>query len=122
MQKYFTELLGNAESRERLGKAITEGTLPHAFLIGGPEGSGKKTFAKLICAASNCKGGEAIPCMRCNSCRRIMEESFIDLKFFASRRTGLLSALTICDFLRKTLCSPVRSPKRNFTLLRMHIA
>jgi DNA polymerase III gamma/tau subunit len=46
MQKYFTELLGNEESRERLGRAITEGTLPHAFLIGGPEGSGKKTFAK----------------------------------------------------------------------------
>lgn len=86
MQKYFTELLGNEESRERLGRAITEGTLPHAFLIGGPEGSGKRTFAKLICAASNCKGGEAIPCMRCNSCRRIMEESFIDLKFFAKQK------------------------------------
>ena len=86
MQKYFTELLGNAESRERLGKAITEGTLPHAFLIGGPEGSGKRTFAKMICAAANCAGGESLPCMRCNSCRRIMEESFVDLKFFARQK------------------------------------
>ena len=86
MQKYFTELLGNEESRERLGGAITEGTLPHAFLIGGPEGSGKRTFAKMIAAAANCTGGESLPCMRCNNCRRIMEESFIDLKFFARQK------------------------------------
>ena len=87
MKKYFTELLGNEESRKRVGTAILDGTLPHAFLLGGPEGSGKRTFAKLIAAAVNCTGeGDSIPCMRCNNCRRIMEESFIDMRFFARQR------------------------------------
>ncbi len=87
MKKYFTDLLGNDESRKRVGAAISGGTLPHAFLIGGPEGSGKRTFAKLIAAAVNCTGeGEALPCQRCNNCRRIMEESFIDMKFFAKAK------------------------------------
>ena len=87
MKKYFTELLGNEESRKRVGTAILDGTLPHAFLLGGPEGSGKRTFAKLIAAAVNCTGeGDSLPCMRCNNCRRIMEESFIDMRFFARQR------------------------------------
>lgn len=87
MKKYFTELLGNEQSRERVGAAVLGGTLPHAFLIGGPEGSGKRTFAKLIAAAVNCTGvGEALPCQRCNNCRRIMEESFIDMRFFAKAK------------------------------------
>lgn len=87
MKKYFTELLGNEESRERVGAAISAGTLPHAFLIGGPEGSGKRTFAKLIAAAVNCTGeSDALPCQRCNNCRRIADESFIDMKFFAKAK------------------------------------
>ena len=87
MKKYFTELLGNEESRRRVGGAISGGTLPHAFLIGGPEGSGKRTFAKLIAAAVNCTGeGDTLPCQRCNNCRRIMDESFIDMKFFAKAK------------------------------------
>ena len=87
MKKYFTELLGNEDSRKRVGTAILDGTLPHAFLLGGPEGSGKRTFAKLIAAAVNCTDkGDSLPCMRCNNCRRIMEESFIDMRFFARQR------------------------------------
>lgn len=87
MTKYFAELLGNEESRKRVGDAIVGGTLPHAFLIGGPEGSGKRSFAKLIAAAVNCNGGgDSLPCMTCNNCRRIMEESFIDMRFFAKQK------------------------------------
>lgn len=89
MKKYFAELLGNEENRERVGRAITGGTLPHAFLIGGPEGSGKRTFAKLIAAGINCKGAgvtDTLPCMRCQNCKKIMAESFVDLKFFGKQK------------------------------------
>lgn len=87
MKKYFTELLGNSDNKNRVGAAIADGTLPHALLIGGPEGSGKRSFAKMIAAAVNCteKGG-TLPCGRCNNCRRIMDESFIDLRFFAKQK------------------------------------
>ena len=87
MRKYFAELLGNEESRERVGTAISGGALPHAFLIGGPEGSGKRSFAKMIAAAVNCSGeAAALPCMKCNNCRRIMDDSFIDVRFFAKAK------------------------------------
>lgn len=89
MGKYFNELLGNEQSRERIGRAIEGGTLPHAYLIGGPDGSGKRTFAKLIAAGVNCERrgtAEAIPCMNCNNCKRIMNEAFVDLKFFGRKK------------------------------------
>ena len=83
MSKYFSFLFGNEPTKERLGKAIKNNTLPHAFLISGGSGSGKKTLVKEISAALNCLSAdkEAIPCHRCNNCRRIEESNFTDIKF-----------------------------------------
>ncbi len=84
MENFFSGLFGNEQSKKRLGSAIRGGTLAHAFLISGPEGSGKLTFAKEISAALNCEmksdPAVALPCHRCNSCRRIFSDGFIDVK------------------------------------------
>ncbi|MBQ4072071.1 MAG: DNA polymerase III subunit [Clostridia bacterium] len=83
MGEIFSALYGNKATKKRLGAAIVGGTLPHAFLISGPEGSGKLTLAKEISAALNCErtgSDSALPCHRCNSCRRIAEEGFTDVK------------------------------------------
>ncbi len=82
MSKYFSALYGNEAVKERLGRAIRSGTLPHAFLISGPDGSGKTTLATEIAAALNCerREGAELPCHVCNTCRRIKEGSFIDVK------------------------------------------
>ena len=83
MSKYFSMLFGNEATKARIGRAITDGTLPHAFLVSGPEGSGKATLATEIAAALNCerRGGGELPCHTCNSCRRIKDGSFIDVKW-----------------------------------------
>ena len=83
MSKYFSALFGNEATKARIGRAITDGTLPHAFLVSGPEGSGKATLATEIAAALNCerRGGGELPCHMCNSCRRIKDGSFIDVKW-----------------------------------------
>lgn len=104
MGKYFTELLGNEQSRERIGSAIEGGTLPHAYLIGGPDGSGKRTFAKLIAAAVNCDrrgSAGAIPCMNCNNCKRIMNETFVDLKFFGRKKDRATIGVDDMRFLKE---------------------
>lgn len=83
MSKYFSALYGNEATKARLGRAIISGTLPHAFLISGPEGSGKTTLATEIAAALNCerRGEGELPCHVCNTCRRIKDGSFIDVKW-----------------------------------------
>ncbi len=122
MKKYFAELLGNEESRERIGAAIEAGTLPHAFLIGGPEGSGKRTFAKMIAAAVNCQGGDnALPCMRCNNCRRIMEESFIDLRFFARQKDRATIGVDDMRLLKEdAMLSGAESPNKVYIIEDAH--
>lgn len=87
MSRYFPNLFGNERTKERLGAAIDSNTLPHAFLISGPDGSGKRTLANEICAALNCeKKGDSnatLPCNRCNTCRRIAEGKFTDIRVLA---------------------------------------
>ena len=84
MRSYFPNLFGNDFHKNRIALAVLEGRLPHALLIDGPSGSGKMTFATEIAAALNCeaKGDDTrpFPCGRCNSCRRIREGSFTDVK------------------------------------------
>lgn len=84
MRSYFPNLSGNDFHKNRIADAILEERLPHAILIDGPSGSGKKTFAKEIAMALNCElkkdDTRPLPCGRCNSCRRIKEGSFTDVK------------------------------------------
>lgn len=83
MSKYFSLLFGNEPIKERLGKAINNGTIPHAFLISGADGSGKRTLVKEISSALNCESEDkgCIPCHRCTSCRRIENDNFTDIKY-----------------------------------------
>ena len=90
MRVYFPKLLGNDDTKGRIGGAIEGSTLAHAFLISGPTGSGKSTLATEIAAALNCENAEnqnyPLPCGKCNACRRIYEGNFPDLKFLRKKR------------------------------------
>lgn len=83
MRNYFPKLYGNDAVKTRLGEAITNESLPHAFLLIGPDGSGKKTLTAEIAAALNCENKSdlnvSLPCHRCNTCRRIAEGNFTDI-------------------------------------------
>ena len=83
VRAYFGELYGNDSVKVRLGKAIENGTLPHAFLFVGQSGSGKKTLASLLAMALNCEKKDdrtsPLPCGTCNTCRRIREGNFTDI-------------------------------------------
>lgn len=84
---FFQEVLGNKETKERLGHAIVQNSFPHAFIIEGPRGCGKHTLALSISAALNCKSREAaaFPCGNCDTCRRIFKKNFVDVKFLSKR-------------------------------------
>ena len=85
MGENFEKLLGNNAAKRRFSSAILSNTLPHAFLVDGPDGAGKTLFAKEISAALCCenKGSRThpLPCHVCNTCRRIFEENYTDVKY-----------------------------------------
>ena len=89
MSGCFSHLYGNTNVKDRLGRAIKTSTLPHALILSGPKGSGKRTLALEISAALNCaeKGNrDSIPCYSCNNCRRIFSGNFPDIKYLRRER------------------------------------
>lgn len=73
----FEALLGNDQLKENLAQSIGKGHISHFYLISGPEGSGKRTLARLLAAAILCRG-EQKPCLHCAACRKVLDGSHPD--------------------------------------------
>lgn len=73
----FEGLLGNERLRENLSRSVGRGRIAHFYVISGPVGSGKHTLARLLAAATLCKG-ENKPCLSCPACRKVMAGSHPD--------------------------------------------
>lgn len=73
MYRYFDNIVGNENLKKMLTGYIESGNLPHAFIIEGPIGSGRKHIAKSIAAAISCKHSaeNKIPCLECINCEKI---------------------------------------------------
>ncbi len=121
MRTYFDRLLGNDDTKVRVGRAIEDSTLAHAFLIGGPSGSGKTTLALEIAAAVNCENAKnaslPLPCGRCNSCRRIYEGNFPDLKFLSKKKEkATIGVDEVKDFREDMFLSSTEAEKKIYVI------
>ena len=121
VRSYFPRLLGNDSTKIRVGTAIEGSTLAHAFLIGGPSGSGKSTLALEIAAAVNCENSSnpslPLPCGICNSCRRIYDGNFPDLKFLAKKKDkATIGVDEIKDFREDMFLSSTEADKKIYVI------
>lgn len=67
---HFGELAGNTALKRQLSAEIDAGRFPHALLIEGQPGSGRRTLARQIAAAAVCTGSGEHPCGVCAACRK----------------------------------------------------
>ena len=63
--------VGNDAAKAQLSARLSGGAFPHAILIEGPVGSGRRTVATLIAAAALCES-EDRPCGVCPACRKVL--------------------------------------------------
>ena len=76
------EELDSDSVREILGKIISSGKVPHAFLFYGPKGTGKTSAARILAKIVNCeknKGKLKEPCNKCLQCTSIIKGSNLDV-------------------------------------------
>lgn len=121
VRTYFPRLLGNDDTKERVGGAIENTALAHAFLIGGPSGSGKTTLALEIAAALNCENSSntslPLPCGTCNSCRRIYEGNFPDLKILSKKKDkATIGVEEVKDFREDMFLSSTEADKKIYII------
>ncbi len=69
---------GNKAVLERLGHLFDSGRFPHALIIEGEQGLGKRTLARQLAAMLVCRG-EDKPCFDCTQCRKVMEQLHPDV-------------------------------------------
>ena len=67
------------EPQRALIEDVRSGRAPHAALITGIAGTGKRTLARLLACALLCKSEENKPCMQCKGCLRAQNMTHPDL-------------------------------------------
>ena len=79
----MSEIIGNDSLKRRICRDIINNTLSHAYIIEGPEGSGKHTIALMSAAALACEAKDSpslpLPCLTCPSCKKILERKSPDV-------------------------------------------
>ncbi len=76
----FPGFLGNQEVKAALSAAFAGGRFPHALLLWGEAGCGKRTFARLLAQALVCRDPGHAPCGSCPSCVRALAGSHPDIR------------------------------------------
>lgn len=72
MARYFPKIFKNEKLCSRLADEIQGNRFPHAYIIAGKKGSGKRTVALEIAAALACQSRDTFPCGTCDACEKII--------------------------------------------------
>ncbi len=76
------ELVGHVAARHALRAALRRKALPHALILSGPSGIGKRLLARWLVAARWCEARE-VPCGTCASCRKVDAGQHPDVEIVA---------------------------------------
>lgn len=76
----WQDIVGNEEAKHFLQKLLTAKQRPHAFLLTGVEGIGKRCLAEIFAQVLFC-GNDIEPCGSCSSCIRLRKNNHPDYFF-----------------------------------------
>ena len=103
----FGDLVGNERVKRQLAADIDGERFPHALLIEGEIGSGRRTLAKAIARAAVCRGEGEIPCGVCDACRK---SEHPDITVYGEEAT--ISVDTVRDLRQEAYVMPNEAPRR----------
>lgn len=106
----FPEFLGNEETKAALAAAFSAGRFPHAIILQGEEGCGKRTLARLIAKALVCRDRDNAPCGVCPSCVRAAAGSHPDIRVVEG--SGATRSLSV-DTVKAVIADAYRMPEES---------
>lgn len=72
MSSAWSKLRGHQEQRALFARSLSHGRLSHAYVLAGPDGIGKRVFARLLAQSifcRECPPGQIEACGECRACR-----------------------------------------------------
>lgn len=78
----WSDLIGHSLQKEWFERAVARGRLANTFLFLGPEGVGKRTFARLLAKSLLCRRSnprQLAPCGACEDCAQVEAHTHPDL-------------------------------------------
>lgn len=76
------------EIAEMLKRSYDNNRLSHAYLFNGESGTGKKELAYYLALLLYCKNDDK-PCLECEECRRILDDSHLNVKVIEKNGQGI---------------------------------
>ena len=87
----FKEIIGHEQIIEHLQNAIAMDKVSHAYIINGPDKSGKKMLAEAFAMTLQCEKGGKEPCMECHSCKQAMSHNQPDIIYVTHEKPNTIS-------------------------------
>lgn len=98
----FKAILGHEQIIEHLQNAVTMDKVSHAYIINGPDKSGKMMLAEAFAQTLECEGLEDVvknaaqpsdvePCMECHSCKQAMTKNQPDIIYVRHEKPNTIS-------------------------------
>ena len=109
MELHWEDVAGHETQKLQLRTMLREHRLPHALLLSGPAGVGKKKLGHVLAAALLCEADDA-PCGHCASCRAMASGSHPDYLEVLPERTGKNTAVIRIDAIRSMQVEASRYP------------
>ena len=109
------EIVGNAQLRADLQTMRRGNHLPHALLLHGERGCGKKLLAKWFAMLVLCEHPEQAPCGQCRACRLVQEDAHPDVMWaeHSGKRMGF-TVDTVREIRREAAVLPNNGEMRVF--------
>ncbi len=110
------EFVFNDNVITELSDSMRNNTLPHAIIIDGAKGTGKKTLANIIACYSVCTGNER-PCGNCPACLKAQHNSHPDIFIADGTQSGGLSVDVIRNIRSDAYIMPNEAATKVYLLL-----
>lgn len=87
----FKDIIGQKNVISHMKKAISMGTVSHAYILNGEAGMGKKLLADVFSTALQCEKDGDEPCMECRSCKQAAGRNHPDIKWVSHEKATSIS-------------------------------
>ena len=87
----FQDILGHEQIIEHLQNAIKTDKVSHAYILDGPDMSGKKMIADAFSMTLECEKKGTEPCMECHSCKQSLGKNQPDIIYLQHEKPNTIS-------------------------------